>query len=283
MSSDDRRTGHYTQLSITLGGVIAFVGSLTENGFLRPFVTAYLGIFGYSTEKSPLEYYGAVLALLLLAGIGFGLLFLSLFIDRDKRGAFEGTSTFIGMLGGILGLAFMFVSFMHWAMDGFDDRNASIFVTLIVVIVGIVLSIPAVIAAFLFLPLALTPVIAGVICLPRILIYYTTRHPLLTAWERGGGTSSRTPAGIADTLGNPAKDPLQALKLKRDLERLEREILEQQRALAAEREQLRSAILGDAERFETEKRISAILMNVDTINTEVEAYRKYVQQKGKGR
>ena len=59
--------------------------------------------------------------------------------------------------------------------------------------------------------------------------------------------------------------------------------MEQQKALAAEREQLRSAILGDAERFETEKRISAILMNVDTINTEVEAYRKYLQQKGKGR
>lgn len=269
----------YTFFAFFAGFIIAVVGALFVSDSIRALIDDNFWLVIPHPDHNPYALLSLIFNLSLLSGVGFVLLLLSLSIDRDSAvmPAMFVFMFIIWIFPVVLCLVpiVLYSWSVEWLQNHHSPREA-----FFPVIAETLTAYPAILGVRVILPLLLVPFIGGVLCLPRILIYYTTRHPLLAAWRDNTGETGITASDIAKAVGNPSKNPTQALKLKRDLKRLEADIQKHQKELAAEREQLQSAILGDVERFETEKRISTVLMGLERLNTEVDVYRKYVHEKG---
>lgn len=280
--SEIRSSSIYAGIALGLGVTIGVIGATTYNGFLTPIVQAYLGLFGQERVPGLMQPWPAIFMLSISGILGAGAVFLTAQIDDEPS---FGLILTIWILIG-LSVFCMAPTAIVQGVSAFLTRQGLLnptFVGALLGLLSLISMIPAVVCWFIFIPLNVSLFIAGLLCLPRLFIYHTTMHPLLTAWNKrqNQGDTGVTAADIEAALGDPARNPTQALKLKRDLERLEEDINKRQEELAAERAQLRSAILGDVERFETEKRLSKVLLELDALNTEVDAYRQYVQRKGK--
>ena len=271
-----------TNVCLVVGIFVGVVGGITYDGFLMPLAQSYLVIFGLERYPGLIQPFGTVFAMVVVSWFGLGLLFASFWIeggDKEKKTTILVYTFWLTVHGLILtGIASAFLGQIERYESGLPS-----FLMIVLGLASLLGVIPILACWIVIFPVSLGLAVAGLLCLPRLLVYHTFRHPLEKAWSRAEASGQISPKDIADALGHPAKNTMQARKLKAGLIHLEESIKRKREELAREREMLRSAILGDAERFETEKRISKLLIDFDTLNTEVEAYRKYEQQKGKGR
>ena len=250
----------------------------------------YLNVFVLDRMDEMRKEFGTVVAVVLMGLAGAGVQYLSAGIEDSATSS--TTRAFILMSGGILAFTLAptgIVVFIYASLDNAINGPGSslqpsfsgTFWMIILGFVWLIMIIPAIICWIVMFPLAFGLAAGGIFCLPRLLYYYSVRHPVLQAWEDGKQEGAISPQDISRGLGNPARNMIEARKLKSDLERLECEINQQQAQLEKDRDALRSAILGDVERFETEKRISSMLRNVDVLQAEVTEYREYMQKAGK--
>ena len=250
----------------------------------------YYNVFILDRPEEMGRDFGTVVVFVLLGLAGAGVQCLSAGIEsKNSSTATEHSVLFLAALLAFMlvptGIVVLFYSYFDAnAISAGSSLRPSFWELLWATIfgfLGMVMIIPAVICWIIVFPLALGLAAGGVFCLPRLLYYYSVRHPLLQAWEGGKQGGVISPQDISKGLGNPARNKVEAEKLKADLGRLERKIKEHQAQLEKDRATLRSAILEDAERFETEKRISAMLRNIDAVQTEVAGYREYMRKAGK--
>ena len=276
--TNPRSRGFSTFYALLAGLVIAVVGALYFSDNIRILIHDNFWQRSPGPDHDPYALLSLLFKLLLLSGVGFLLLHASDWIHKDVDINHGLVNVFFLLWVVIVILCFVPIVLHAWSVEWLQNhpsRREAFFP----VIAKTLTALPGILGVIVILPLLLAPFIGGVLCLPRIIIYYTTHHLLLAVWQKNKGETGITSSDIAKAVGNPSQNPTQALKLKHDLQRLEEEIQKHQEELATEREQLQSAILGDVERFETEKRISTVLMGLERLNTEVDVYRKYVQEK----
>lgn len=279
----------FTLVCFGIGMVIGVTGAITYGSFLTPFLQLYLGIFGLERANESVQSFPTMLAMVFLGLAGAGI---QHFSAKIEEGAAEVVQSVVWSTGGLLAFTLvpsLLIAVLAGIAEGFNPNPGStglssipsLLLVMVAGLLGLVMMIPALICWFVVFPLAAGLAVGGLLCLPRLLYYHSIRHPLRQAWESGKQNGVISPQDVSRGIGNPAQNVTEARKLKSDLERLEREIAQQQAELERDRDAMRSAILGDAERFETEKRISAMLRNIDAMQTEVAGYREYMRKTGK--
>ena len=279
----------FTGICFGIGMVIGLIGALTYGGFLTPLLQTYLGIFGLERANDSVQSFGTMVAMVLLGLVGAGIQHLSASIEE---GAAEAVQAFVWSASCLLAFTLvpsLLIVVLAGVTGGFSPDPGSLglssipalLLTMVAGFLGLIMMIPAIICWHVVFPLAAGLAVGGLLCLPRLIYYHSIRHPLRRALGDGKQGGAISPQDISSALGNPARNVTQARKLKADLKRLEHEVAQQQAQLEKDRDALRSAILGDVERFETEKRISAMLRNMEALNKEVSGYREYMQKAGK--
>ena len=269
-----------TLICLGVGLALGLIGGFKYDGFLAPLTQSYLGLFGLERHPLFLHDFATIFAMMALAWIGMAMLAASIWIeggDSEKKShllIMLFSVSLYGLIGtGIITLAAQELSNYQ---SGFPSLALIFWV-----LASIPVIVPALVCWLIVFPVALGLLVAGLLCLPRLLFYFSIRHPLRQAWEDGKQEGVISSQDVSRGLGHPARNTTEARKLKSDLERLEREVKQHQAQLEKDRDAMRSAILQDVERFETEKRISAMLRNLEALNSEVSGYREYMQREDK--
>lgn len=149
-----------------------------------------------------------------------------------------------------------------------------LFNTIVGTIAMIVTIIPYAIGAVTYIFVATSLFLAGLLCLPRALVFLTTSHPLRGAWKRGKDKGLFDATAVVDNLGKPSLSPAHARAMLLDSIKLKDEVKKREVALRVEKERLSKSILDDTQRMQEEREISRLMAESDRLNTQIEILKK---------
>lgn len=273
----------YSSVSLVAGGVLGFALVLGAGDVTNAVFSRVLGVFNITFVpagyEGPMEFMFAVTILGLL---GYWLLFLSEKIDDELETA-ETLEPFIKIgVFGFYGLGLfatiytraVYESFLSSQSPGFGE----IILGLILGLFGLFLLIPMYLFNYMLVPFTLMLVIAGLLCLPRVVMYYFTVHPLREVADRTAQQGQVPDAAMPDALSTPPKGAVQEQAMRDDLRKLLGELEETETELEREREVLRGNVREVAERKEAEARVSQRLARIDALLAENAQYKKQLKE-----
>ena len=120
--------------------------------------------------------------------------------------------------------------------------------------------------------------LAGLLSIPRGVIYLTSSHGLTGAWQKGKRAGMFDPDAVERGLGQKASSNAQARTWLKKAVDLKNEVEAEARRKQAEADRLAREINDDTERLQTEAEIAAKLAHIEALSIEIDEMRKF--QKG---
>lgn len=285
---------YYLQTRFTLTAVIAACAialllQLLVSGGLPWLLHLLIAPFGYDFHYSIGSDPGAFMALFWVSVPSVIILYLSETIDGtdDETGKVESNRIFSLAMAAVNGIM-LFVLWSYASLlatqDNFDAMFeesffGALFTTGVIVILVFVLMVPALIFGLLFIPAVAVTIIAGILCLPHVIMYHATIHPLRGVPKKALAKGQVPAEEVISGLGG---DPASFVGEKAKLHQLRRMIAELDTTrllLQQERAVLKQNIREATERKEAEIEVSNRLAEIDVLLAENARYKAQLKER----
>jgi hypothetical protein len=201
-----------------------------------------------------------IMAATILAAVGLLFLFLSSrldFVDHRDDPARNGLiPACLGLFFGISWICFLATAYI------LSVGNNPGLLEILFMIPMVVLALPILFVNFLYIFGCTSLFLAGLITLPRTVYAYSRRHQLTQAWSQGIRSSQIDPSAVISSFGDRTNTGAEGRKLRKDADRLQREVQGHVDRLRTVRDKLRAEVLSNDEAAAIHREADGILAKV---------------------
>jgi len=245
---------------VLLGVVPVYRGLLSQLGVER-FVPEHSNTLQFSNDAT-ITYlpFDTVVASTILAIVGLLILFLSSRLDfvdkRDDPAKNGGILSFLGFF-----FVVSWICFLGIELERSGQRSGGLLEVLFTIPM-VILSIPALFVGSIYVFGCTSLFLAGLITVPRSVRAYSRRHQLTQAWSQGIRSSQIDPSAVISSFGDRTNTGAEGRKLRKDADRLQREVQGHVDRLRTVRDKLRAEVLSNDEAAAIHREADGILAKV---------------------
>lgn len=269
----------YTSVSVLIGLAVGLVLVLffeQQTNYILSIYYSFFNVRPYPYGTIGIEAYFLVSA---LGVVGLSAIWVSLRFDlpKDIRNVLSCTFVVVFLLYFIV--AWAIFSIILWSNSVLSENPSGSILKVLAEaalgIVGLIAMIPYVVFSYTITPISIGLFISGLLCVPRVLVFLFTVHPVRRVWDEGKDSGQFNAPELTKLLGKGSQSKTHARALKEDVQALTEEVRSNVEAVRAEKQKLSEGIEDDIERHKAEAELSRLMAEYEKMKIQIDVLSDY--------